>query len=265
MNTLPEKEFFSTGEVAEQLSVTRNAVFKWIQSGIIDSSRTPGGHHRIHRDDLKIFLKIWKKSKGISDKRKSLKYCWDYYSRNDQVLEGCRKCVVFISKTKRCYKLVKYSKHIDHSKVFCNNTCSKCDYYINNNDEKYNILIVNIEPSAITEFKNSPGNFNWNLRFAADEYSCAKTFDSFIPDVVIISSFKEINRNIDFINNLFEDQRIPHAMILLFCESANIPDIIDNDKLKCTSEPLTIDSFHKNIEALLYNRGFHFEEKLTTS
>lgn len=62
----PEERFFYTGGIAAQLSVTRNAVFIWIQTGLIVSNRTPGRHHRIHCKDLLIFVKSWIRDKVTS-------------------------------------------------------------------------------------------------------------------------------------------------------------------------------------------------------
>ena len=40
----------STGKAAKMLSVTPDAVLKWIKKGKIPARRTPGGHYRIPLD-----------------------------------------------------------------------------------------------------------------------------------------------------------------------------------------------------------------------
>lgn len=46
-----------TGQVATLCGVTPAAVFKWIRSGSLSASRTPGGQYRVGREDLVRFLK----------------------------------------------------------------------------------------------------------------------------------------------------------------------------------------------------------------
>ena len=54
------KEYYSTVEVAKLCSVTRFSVINWAKQGILKSTKTPGGHRRIHRVDLITFIKTYK-------------------------------------------------------------------------------------------------------------------------------------------------------------------------------------------------------------
>ena len=51
------KQSFSTSEVARYCHVTADTIRKWAEAGRIKVFKTPGGHRRIRREDLIIFLR----------------------------------------------------------------------------------------------------------------------------------------------------------------------------------------------------------------
>ena len=51
------KQSFSTSEVAQYCHVTADTIRKWAEAGRINVFKTPGGHRRIRREDLIIFLR----------------------------------------------------------------------------------------------------------------------------------------------------------------------------------------------------------------
>ncbi len=52
-----KKEFFSTFEMAEICNVSPGSISRWINEGKINTSYTPGGHHRIKREAVVGLLK----------------------------------------------------------------------------------------------------------------------------------------------------------------------------------------------------------------
>jgi excisionase family DNA binding protein len=60
MNTKgrPEKETYTTGEVAQLCQVTKRTVIKWIDDGKLKGYRIPGSsHRRVASEDLRAFLR----------------------------------------------------------------------------------------------------------------------------------------------------------------------------------------------------------------
>jgi excisionase family DNA binding protein len=55
-STLATKTIYTTHEVARLLHVNPRSVINWIEQDLLPSYRTPGGHRRIRREDLLVFL-----------------------------------------------------------------------------------------------------------------------------------------------------------------------------------------------------------------
>ncbi len=51
-----DNEVLTIPKAARLCSVTRMTMWRWVKSGLIKVSVTPGGHHRIYRRDLERFL-----------------------------------------------------------------------------------------------------------------------------------------------------------------------------------------------------------------
>jgi len=52
------EKLFKIVEVAEHFKVSRNAVYKWINEGKIETVKTPGGETRIKESTLKEFFNV---------------------------------------------------------------------------------------------------------------------------------------------------------------------------------------------------------------
>ena len=116
--------YLSTGEAAAIFNVDSDTVLRWIKSGEIPAIRTPGGHYRIHRN---VF--ITKMIKGEGDTRTDLSYCWEYNSDSGNIHNECIECIVYKSKTSRCYELSKLPVQIGHAKLNCSESCEECQYF----------------------------------------------------------------------------------------------------------------------------------------
>jgi len=54
---MPTKAFYTTGEIARLLAMSPATIFRAIENGLLEASTTPGGHHRVSREELEAFLK----------------------------------------------------------------------------------------------------------------------------------------------------------------------------------------------------------------
>ena len=123
------KNYITTGEAAAIFDVDPDTVLRWIKSGDIPAIRTPGGHYRINRN---VFLtKMIKETsnKEKDDPHSALSYCWEYNSESGMMRDACKECIVFKSRTGRCYELSNLPTPIGHSKLFCSESCEDCQYF----------------------------------------------------------------------------------------------------------------------------------------
>lgn len=56
--------FYTTSEAARILRVSTQTIRNYIYSGKMKSYRTPGGHHRVSKEDLQRLGFLQKKGKG---------------------------------------------------------------------------------------------------------------------------------------------------------------------------------------------------------
>ena len=72
--------YISTGQTAKLLSVTPDAVLKWIKKGKPRARRTPGGHYRVWRDSVLELLSITQEGpyEGAERWGRPFVRCWEY-------------------------------------------------------------------------------------------------------------------------------------------------------------------------------------------
>ena len=123
------KNYITTGEAAAIFDVDPDTVLRWIKSGDIPAIRTPGGHYRINRN---VFLTKMIKDTPINENKATqslLPYCWEYNSQAGIVRHECKDCIVYKSRTSRCYELSSLPVPIGHSKLFCSESRKDCQYF----------------------------------------------------------------------------------------------------------------------------------------
>lgn len=129
-----ERYYFTTNDIAQMCSVTRQTVINWIKTGKLKANLTPGGHRRVLRDDLVSFFQGNRMELSIIQDyeekyRKRTPYCWEYFSMgfvSRSSLHECDKCPVKRARAQRCYELADlFRKEAD----FCHTECGNCGYY----------------------------------------------------------------------------------------------------------------------------------------
>lgn len=69
----PSTKPYTTQEVANLFGITARTVQMWADSGIINASKTPGGHRRISADEVeRLSIRINNKSLGASNPRREI-------------------------------------------------------------------------------------------------------------------------------------------------------------------------------------------------
>ena len=68
-----KNDFYSIPQAADICSVGRTTMWRWVKSGELKASPTPGGHHKIRKEDLKSFILERMKHLSISEFSKEKK------------------------------------------------------------------------------------------------------------------------------------------------------------------------------------------------
>ena len=223
VNLVPSKEYFSTGEAAELCSVTPDTVLKWIRAGKLHANRTPGGHHRIPRSALLPILQGEMDSVLPPERQSDFQYCWEFYTVSGAITEGCEKCLVYRSRTRRCYEMKDLPPDAGYLGLLCDTNCEKCDYYVMMYGEPDNILVVTDQTKLKDELERGSKNIGFKLRLADSEYKCSMLIDKFRPDYVVIDCSLGTERCERITKLLDEDPRIPFVRIILAGKREDLP------------------------------------------
>lgn len=219
----PDKEYFTTGEVASLCAVTVDAVRKWVQAGKIRAEHTPGGHHRIQRTHLLAFMKIQQEMTRKDLKKKPFQYCWEFHAGPEGTYEGCHQCLAYQSRARRCYELTKLPPEAGHAKLFCTSVCEECEYYRMVIGERRAVLIVTDRPDAEASLDSLAVECDCHVRFADSEYKCASVIASYRPDYIVVDFSESYDRSIKLATELSKDTRIPSSKIVLSCDAKHLP------------------------------------------
>ncbi len=258
-------KFLTTGQAAELCSVTPDTVRKWIHSGWLRARRTPGGHHRIDERDLEQILgrageleEADNKSSPSFELHPSSKpatgfrYCWEY--NNDGALpHGCKECAVYQMRAYRCYEVAKLSPE-SHNKLYCNNTCSECDYYRQVHMQETNVMVVTDDPELTSTLKTAKPEAPYNLEITHCEYSCSALVDRYRADYVVVDCSLGSEKAADICSHLLEDPRIPYVRVVMAVNRGEYPEGCDKKVFARIEKPFQISDISKCLEETLIQR-----------
>lgn len=217
------KEYLSTGEAAELCSVTPDTVLKWVRAGKIPAQRTPGGHHRIPLEAIEGYLQGKGQAGAVRMPGETYQYCWEFNSPSGVIPEGCRRCIVFRSRTRRCYEMTTLPAESGYAGVYCEENCRECDYFRMVNGTPPNVLVVTDRKRLKKSLEKDIENYDFNLRVADCEYRCSMLIERFRPDYVVIDCALGAQRSGEFTKLLSDDPRIPFVRIVLAGNRKELP------------------------------------------
>ncbi len=215
----------TTGQAAKLCSVKPDTMLKWIKKGKIKASRTAGGHFRVNRSDMADYISSThseNEEDSIKGTRKPFQFCWEYFALHGEIIQDCLKCLVYSSRTMRCWELSRLSTEFGFAGIYCTTTCNDCKYKQDQRSKPFQVILVTDDDQIKTSLlEQSEGT--WSImRFTNCEYGCSSIIDQFRPDYIVIDGycFSE-ERCAEFCFNLQQDPRIPETkIIMLLSESA---------------------------------------------
>jgi excisionase family DNA binding protein len=211
------QELLTTGQAAAFCSVTRNAVFKWIQSGYLSAYRTVGGHHRIDKRELERLMNaptsLPSKNAARSPKGPRRQYCWEY-NGNGKTQDACLDCAVYTLRALRCYEVAKLAPEAPHAKLYCHGRCEDCDYFREMHGKTANVLVVTNDRTLASGLLAEADAAGFNLEITDCEYSCSAIINHFKPDFVIVDCLlgRHVSRQIS--HHINKDPRIPYVRVV---------------------------------------------------
>jgi excisionase family DNA binding protein len=205
---------FSTGKVAQRLSVTPDTVLKWIKSGRLPAIRTAGGHYRVAECDLDGLLSddLGPDTSPITN---GFVYCWEYYAVGDEPNDDCLGCLVYRARARRCYEMSGLAREVGYSGAYCESTCENCTYYQEVIRRPRRVLIVTESLELQRRLVRATTNSNLALEFVSSEYECSAACDTFRPEYVVIDATIPKQVRASLCSHLAVDPRIPGVQIIL--------------------------------------------------
>ena len=247
------KQFLTTGEVAVLCAVTPDAVLKWIKSGKIPATRTPGGHFRIHQSEIPSDLIKKQTPPQALQQKRSFKYCWEFHALSGKTPDECQSCIVYHSRAERGYNMVQLPEEAGHAKKFFKETCENCDYYKMAKSQRYNVLIVTNRIKLRTSLEADLSSVNFNLSFADSEYQCSMIVNDFQPDFVVIDCTIGEKQCQKFASYLANDPRLPFVRVIMAGEKYKFPNECDPEIFSRIKPNFTIRELSDLIESQFTN------------
>ena len=242
------KQFLSTGEVAVLCAVTPDAVLKWIKSGKVPATRTPGGHFRIHQSEIPVDLIKKQTPPQAQQQKRSFKYCWEFHAVSGKTPDECQSCIVYRSRAERGYNMVHLPEEAEHAKKFFKETCENCDYYKMANSQRYNVLIVTDRAELRTSLETDLPTVNFNLTFADSEYQCSMIVNDFQPDFVVIDCTICEKQCQKFAGCLAKDPRLPFIRVIMAGEEYEFPNECNIETFAFIKQNFTLKELSELIE-----------------
>jgi excisionase family DNA binding protein len=240
ISEMRDRTYLSTGEAARRCSVTPDTVLKWIKQGRLPARRTPGGHYRIHREDLDPLHGARVAAiQGPDDSsaHRPFQYCWEFNSREGATAPECEQCVVYRTRALRCYEMLRLAPEVGHQKLFCKRSCDECEYYQLVQQQTINVLVVSDNEVVAASLARDADRLPVNLHVTECEYTCSSLVESFRPDYAVIDCSIGAERSRDFVRHLKEDPRLPFVRIVLAAGKGAFPNDCDKEVFACIETP----------------------------
>jgi excisionase family DNA binding protein len=243
-----ELHSLTTGQAAQICAVTRNAVFKWIQSGFLPARRTRGGHFRIDRRDLDRVMATVKAPGSSPTVSSSFLFCWEYHANGD-VPHGCRSCAVYQLRAQRCFELARVAPQVSYPCAFSKGSCSDCSYFQAVHAQEISVLVVTEDESWSSRLQQETDQVQFHLRVAACEYECCRALAQVRPDFILIDTRLGSAATRHLLDHFAEDPQVPDRLLMLG-RKQSLPNHCCRKIVGWAKRPLDIGDLNRCIEML---------------
>lgn len=244
-----KRDYLTTTQAAEVLSVSPDTVLKWVKAGKLKAHRTLGGHFRIPLQELEQLAG----SAAIPLATRppaAHQYCWEFLASGDEVKAECRECITYRSRSKRCYELRDLPDGLGCLRLGCQSSCEDCQYYQLVHGEGVKVLVLTENRKPLLETLDSDNSFGLEVRYADSEYECGQVIESFRPDYIVVDCSIGRRRTAEVCDHIYDDPRIPVPRIILASKTKNIKDYCDREVFAWIRKPFSAEQLRECVEGV---------------
>jgi excisionase family DNA binding protein len=238
-----QKDFLTTTQAAQLLSVSPDTVLKWVKAGKIESTRTLGGHFRIPRTALDLpNPELDNEIVTLDDTQhySTYQYCWEYIARGGTMKSECKDCLTYRSRSRRCYELRDLPEGLGCLRVYCKSSCADCDYYKMINGQDLNVILLSESGRLMRDWQQGMVVDDLQIKVIENEYDCASVVQEFRPDYIVIDCALGKRRTASICTHLFNDARIPVVRIILASKTRQLKEYCDKEVCGWITKPFSI-------------------------
>ncbi len=237
MHTVAEK-LLTTGQAAKLCSVTRDTVLRWVRSGQLKGTRTPGGHYRIDPRDVEDVM--------ARTAEMRVEPCWSYHAKGGAISEDCEECIVYKARALRCFEMSHLDEEAGHGRRFCRISCAECDYYRHLRGHSARVLVLT-ENRAVREELRESNSEQLEFEVVETGYELSSSLEPFDPDLVLIDCAIGGRRAGRIANRLLDDPRTRLIRVILASGPNGWPEDCADDRFVRIEGPPTVDEIHLSL------------------
>ncbi len=232
--TANNPELLTTGQAAKLCSVTPDTVLKWIKKGRLSATRTAGGHFRVAKEDLRPFMAFRTRAQshegpapaspsGLRGDGGEELHCWDFLSRDGEILEDCKQCVVYRVRATRCFLLAGMETLEGHARHFCAGSCEDCVYYRRVQGSATQVLFIS-DDEEVAERLDCLDGEGFVLRVARNGYEASAILNDYRPAAIIVDVETHPDLGDRLLDSMAADPRISGIPITLAVAPGSLPE-----------------------------------------
>ncbi len=247
------RDYYTTSQAAEVLSVSADTVLRWVKSGKIESYLTPGGHARIPHQAVRTILQRSdaqaRPREAAADTAPSHLFCWDMQSEQGRITESCRQCATYRSRSGRCYRIRCDCEDFAGLHLRCQDPCDDCSYYRVTRRRPVRAMLVS--PSGHLRRGLSTQATETDLDFCAVDgaYACSTEMQEFRPDYLVVDCAFGTSRTREICRHLLDDRRLPITRIILASPRAKLRENCDREVFGWIRKPFNVGQLRSLIDS----------------
>ncbi len=256
-------ELLTTGQAARLCSVTPDTVLKWIKKGRLPATRTAGGHYRVARQDIRPFMAFRSvPGEGADSAQAQIEappgdtlpsdeiHCWDFLSRDGEILDDCKQCVVYRVRATRCFLLAGMETLEGHARHFCKGSCEDCVYFRRISGSVRQVLFITGDEEVATRLDCFDGE-GFLLRIARNGYEASAMLQDYRPAAIILDVEGMPDLGSGLLDSMAADPRISGIPVTLAVHPGSVESVAAGSMHRLVKAVMEKPQVCRNIAAMV--------------